>query len=186
MKTISKTGNLCLAVAFSLILVACEENCKETLFQIKQTSLSPRTLDDSGKANSLWLNSAGMPIDRLVVKIDLEKPVQVFFTANPKCPTIFQNNNPVTSLEFISSEEFDADYPAGADLSALISYTDLTQTLGKEAFVREVLNKSNTAAFFFKFDRSPDQMRTHTITMNLKFRDGTSLVSSPILVSLAP
>jgi hypothetical protein len=174
-------------VIFTLFFhTACEENCKETLFELNEIEALPRTLDAASTGNALWLNSAGLSIDRLIVKLEFTKPVQVFFTANPDCPVVYENNNPVSELSLLSNQDFDAEHPAGTDLSEIIAFTDLKAYMSKEVFIEEILNQTNISSHYFTFSRRPTEAKLHSLVMELRLADGKEIKTPPILVNLVP
>lgn len=186
MKFSARIGIFCLVISIILMQTACEENCKETLFELKAVEAFPRTMDASRTGNALWLNSAGLSIDRLLVKLELTKPVQVYFTPNPACPTVFENSNPVSELTLLSSEDFDAEHPAGTDLSEIIAFTDLKTYMSKDAFVVDILNGSNIDSFYFTFSKRPMETKMHSLVMEARLADGKTIRTPPILVNLVP
>lgn len=186
MKFSTRIGLQSLIVFVLFFQTACEENCKETLFELNEIEAFPRTLDAERKGNVLWLNSAGLSIDQLLVKLEFTKPVQVYFTPNPDCPIVYKNNNPVTELSLISSEDFDDEYPAGTDLSKIISFTDLKVSLTKDVFLKEVLNSSNTNIYYFTFSKHPAEPKMHSLVLQLRLADGKLIKAPAISVYLNP
>jgi hypothetical protein len=186
MKFSARIGICCLAISIVLMQTACEENCKETLFELKEIQAMPRTLDASRSGNALWLNSAGLSVDRLLVKLELTKPVQVFFTPNPACPIVYENSNPVSELTLLSSEDFDQEHPAGTDLSDIIAFTDLKAYMSKDAFVEEILNGSNIGSYYFTFSKRPMETKMHSLVLEARLSDGKVIKTPAILVNLVP
>ena len=186
MKFSTRIGICCLVISIVLMQTSCEENCKETLFELKEIEAFPRTLDAANTGNALWLNSAGLSIDRLLVKLEFTKPVQVFFTANPNCPVVFENNNPVSELTLLSNQDFDTEHPAGTDLSEIIAFTDLKAFMSKEVFMEEILNQTNISSYYFTFSRRPAEAKMHSLVMELRLADGKVIKTPAILVNLVP
>jgi len=174
-----------LSVVFLLFLAtACKSNCKDTLFELTEVSMVPRTSQGSG--NSIWFNDDALPIDRLIVNIKMVKPVQVLFNPSPDCPVVYKNNNPVTSFQLVSNEGFNDNYPAGKDLFELTTFSDLTQSYTKDEFVDNFLNQSNFGTFYFSFTERPEFSEMHSLKIIARFQDGSTLQSSIIPVLLTP
>lgn len=174
-----------LGVGLLLLLVSsCKTTCKDTLYELKELSMVPRTSQGSG--NSIWYNDDALPIDRLIVNIKMVKPVQVLFNPSPDCPVVYKNTNPVTSFELISNEDFNDNYPAGSDLFELTAFTDLTQSYTKEEFVDNFVNESNFGTFYFTFTESPEIAEMHSLKIRARFQDGSTIQSSIIPVLLTP
>jgi hypothetical protein len=162
----------------------CESDCKETLFELTELSMVPRTI--SGSGNSIWYNDDALPFDRLTVNIKMVKPVQVLFNPSPECPLVYKNSNPVTTFQLVSNEDFNDAYPSGSDLFELVSFSDLTKTYTKEEFVDNFVNESNFGTFYFTFNESPEIAEMHSLKIIARFQDGTTKQSSIIPVLLTP
>jgi hypothetical protein len=174
-----------LCVGFSILLfTACESKCKDTLFELTEVSMVPRTI--SGSGNSIWYNDDALPIERLTINIKMVKPIQVLFNPSPECPVVYQNSNPVTEFKLVSNEPFNDDYPAGSDLFELGEFTDLIKTFTKKEFVDNFVNLSNFGTFYFKFTESPDGSEMHSLKIMARFQDGSTIQSSIIPVLLTP
>lgn len=174
-----------LCVGFSILLFsACESKCKDTLFELTEVSMVPRTI--SGSGNSIWYNDDALPIDRLTINIRMVKPVQVLFNPSPECPVVYKNSNPVTEFLLVSNEDFNEDFSAGTDLFELGEFTDLTQTYTKKEFVDNFVNFSNFGTFYFKFTERPDVAEMHSLKIRARFQDGSTIQSSIIPVLLSP
>lgn len=174
-----------LGVGLSLLLItSCETTCKDTLFELEELSMVPRTIDGAG--NSIWYNDDALPIDRLIVNIRMVKPVQVLFNPSPECPLVYKNRNPVTSFQLVSNEDFNDAYPAGSDLFEVVSFSDLTKTYTKEEFVDNFVNESNFGTFYFTFTESPEVSEMHSLKIIARFQDGSTKQSSIIPVLLTP
>jgi hypothetical protein len=174
-----------LGIGLSILLFfSCESKCKDTLFELKELSMVPRTV--SGSGNSIWYNDDALPIDRLIVNIKMQKPVQVLFNPSPDCPTVYQNSNPVTVFELVSNVDFNEDHPAGTDLFELASFTDLTRAYTKKEFVDNFVNQSNLGSFYFTFTEKPELSEMHSLKIIARFQDGSTLQSSVIPVILSP
>ncbi|MCH6235381.1 hypothetical protein [Cognataquiflexum rubidum] len=174
-----------LGVGLSLLLVSsCETTCKDTLYELTEVSMVPRT--SAGSGNSIWYNDDALPIDRLIVNIKMVKPVQVLFNPSPDCPVVYKNNNPVISFELISNEDFNVDYPAGKDLFEIATFSNLTQSFAKKEFVDNYVNESNFGTFYFTFTESPEIAEMHSLKIRARFQDGSTIQSSIIPVLLTP
>jgi hypothetical protein len=176
-------STLCVGLSI-LLFTACESKCKDTLFELTEVSMVPRTI--SGTGNSLWYNDDALPIERLTVNIKMVKPVQVLFNPSPECPVVHKNSNPVTEFKLVSNEDFIDDFPAGTDLFDLVEFTDLKQTYTKREFVDNFVNLSNLGSFYFKFTERPDAAEMHSLKIIARFQDGSTIQSSIIPVLLTP
>lgn len=174
-----------MGVGLSLVFAtSCETPCKDTLFELTELSMVPRTIDGSG--NSIWYNDDALPIDRLTINIKMTKPVQVLFNPSPECPVVFKNSNPVTMFQLVSNEDFNDNFPAGTDLFELTTFSDLTQTYTKEEFVDNFVNESNFGTFYFTFTESPQIAEMHSLKIIARFQDGSTIQSSIIPVLFTP
>ncbi|MCL6260479.1 hypothetical protein M3O96_15355 [Aquiflexum sp. TKW24L] len=171
-------------VILLFLATACKTPCKDTLYELTEVSLVPRT--SSGSGNSIWFNDDALPIDRLIINIKMVKPIQVLFNPSPDCPVVYKNTNPVSSFQLVSNEDFNVDYPAGKDLFEIASFTNLTQSFSKNEFVDNYVNQSNFGTFYFTFTESPDLAEMHSLKIISKFQNGSTLQSSIIPVLLTP
>jgi len=169
---------------FLLLATSCESTCKDTLFELTEVAMVPRTI--SGSGNSIWYNDDALPINRLTINIKMIKPIKVLFNPSPECPVVYKNSNPVTSLQLVSNEDFNDEFPAGTDLFELTAFSDLTKTYTKQEFVDNYVNQSNFGTFYFSFTKSPDVAEMHSLKIISRFQNGSTIQSSIIPVFLTP
>jgi hypothetical protein len=98
MKFSTRIGICCLVISIVLMQTSCEENCKETLFELKEIEAFPRTLDAANTGNALWLNSAGLSIDRLLVKLEFTNLCRFSLPQIPTAPSYLKTIIPCRNL----------------------------------------------------------------------------------------
>jgi hypothetical protein len=161
--------------------------CSDTLYDVTAVNLVPRTWSLGSNGNEPWDNSAGLTVNRLLVRIDMTK----FFKSVPDpgsdCLPKFKIDNKATSIKLFSNQSFNSAIPGGQDLFSICAFTfDPGNFISREDFLASYFNESNFSSFYFVFNQNPQLEATHTLRMVVDFEDGSKLESSPIEVLLKP
>lgn len=167
------------------VFSSCEDKCEDTMFQIKELSISPRTRTEGSTILNPWRTNDELPYNRLMLVLQMPKPVLVFFTLNSECPAVWKNENPAVDLKLVSDRDYNENYPAGTDLSEILSFSvDQTNFISKTQFLGNYVNQSDVTTAYLILKEAPDQSIVHKLTMKAETADGKSIDSSTISVLL--
>lgn len=167
------------------VFSSCEDKCKDTMFQIKELSISPRTRTEGSTTLSPWRTNDELPYNRLMLVLQMPKPVLVFFTLTSECPVVWKNENPAVDLKLVSDKDYNENYPAGSDLSEMVSFsTDQTNFISKNQFLGNYVNQSDLTTAYLIFKEAPHQNIVHKLSMKVQTADGKSIESSTISILL--
>ncbi|MFD2200441.1 hypothetical protein [Shivajiella indica] len=168
--------------------ISCSSpNCSDTLYDVTSVELTPRTWDLSSNGNSPWDNSAGLPVTRLLVRIDMDKSYKSIPDLDSDCFPKFRIENKAKSIKIFSNQSFSSTLPAGQDLSSICAFTfNPGNFISTEDFLNSYFNESNFTTFYFVFNQNPQLEATHLIRMVVDFEDGSQLETLPIEVLIKP
>lgn len=173
----------CSLIAFS----SCENKCKETMFQIKELSISPRTRTEGSTSLTLWRTNDALPYNRLTFIMQMPKPVLVFFTLNSECPAVWKNENRVTGLKLVSDQDYSEEYPAGSDLLEIVTFSiDQNNEISKNQFLGSYVNQSDITTAYFNFTNAPAESLVHKLTLEALTADGKSIEANAGSILLKP
>jgi len=169
------------------VFSSCENKCEDTMFQIKELSISPRTRTEGSTSLTPWRTNDQLPYDRLMLVLQMPKPVLVFFTLNSECPAVWKSENPVVDLKLVSDKDFNENYPAGSDLSDIVSFSaDQTKFISKNQFLGSYINQSDITTAFLILTEAPDESIVHKLIIKAQTADGKSIDSPTISILLKP
>jgi hypothetical protein len=167
------------------VFSSCEDKCEDTMFQIKELSISPRTRTEGSTILNPWRTNDELPYTRLMLVLQMTKPVLVFFTLNSECPAVWKNENPAVDLKLVSDGDYNENYPAGSDLSEIVYFSaDQTNFISKNQFLGNYVNQSDLTTAYLIFKEAPDQNVVHKLSMKVETGDGKSIESSTISILL--
>ncbi len=125
----------------------------------------------------------------LILKADMFKSIVNMPTNKEVCYNEWINENPVVNIKMISNQDYTSGYPAGSDLSGLLSFEpapNFTISFDKEEILDEVVNTSEYNLVFCSFNTPPALLKLHSFIMIWELEDGTFLQSPPIKILLQP
>jgi hypothetical protein len=169
------------------VFSSCEDKCENTMFQIKELSISPRTRTEGATSLTPWRTNDELPYNRLILVLQMPKPVLVFFTLSSECPVVWKNENPVADLRLVSDRDYNENYPAGSDLLEVVSFSaDQTNFISKTQFLGNYVNQSDLTTAYLILKESPAQSIVHKLSLKAQTADGKSIESSIISILLKP
>jgi hypothetical protein len=176
-------------VLFSASLISsCSNNeCSDNLFDVTAVELIPRTWSLGSNGNEPWDNSAGLPVNRLLVRIDMNKTYSTIPDLDSDCLPKFKIKNRAKSIKLFSNQNFSDVIAAGQDLFPICAFTfDPGNFISREDFLTSYFNESNFTSFYFVFNQNPQLEATHILRMVVDFEDGSIIESAPIEVRIKP
>ncbi|WP_194976969.1 hypothetical protein [Aquiflexum lacus] len=169
------------------IFSSCEDKCEDTMFQIKELSMSPRTKSESSTSLTPWRISDELPYNRLMFIMQMPKPVSVFFTLNADCPAVWKNENRITDLKLVSDRDYNEEYPAGSDLLEIASFSvDQINSISKSQFLGNYVNQSEITTAYLTFNEAPLENAVHKLRLDAQTSDEKSIESAWINILLKP
>lgn len=169
------------------LISSCDNKCEDTMFQIKELSISPRTMTEGSTSLTPWRTNDQLPYNRLMLILQMPKPVLVFFTLNSECPAVWKNENRITELKLVSDQDYNEAYPAGSDLSEIVSFSiDQTNFIPKNQFLGNYVNQSDLTTAYLILEEAPVESLTHKLKLIAETADGKSIESSLISILLKP
>lgn len=194
MKYLSKIGFLLILLFNTSLFTSCSRDCSDSVFELSEISLTPRSFAPGNTVTESWDNDAALPVNRLIVRINMEKEFLSRPDLDSDCFPKYKidNRNRVSQIRLLSNQGFNQAYPAGSDLFGLCLFAPQPGNyISREDFIEGYVNESNFKEFFFVFNQSPDVQAFHNLTMQVIFEDGSivsgkSISSTPIAVLLSP
>ena len=177
------------AILFCAVLISSctNNNCSDTLYDVTAIGLEPRTWDLATNGNSPWDNSAGLSVNRLLMKIDMTKSYKNIPDLDSECLPKFRIENKAKSIKIFSNQGFNGALSAGQDLSSICLFTFSPGTfISVQDFIESYFNESNFTSFYFVFNQNPDLEATHNLRMVVEFEDGSKIESLPTEVLIKP
>ena len=193
MKYISKFGLLLVLIIGSNFFSSCSRDCSDSVYELSEISLTPRSFIPGNTVTEAWDNDTELPVNRLIIRINMEKLVLSRPDNDSDCFPKYKidNSKRVTQIRLLSNQGFNQAYPAGSDLFGLCLFAPQPGNyISREDFIQGYVNESNFKEFFFVFNQSPDVQALHNLTMQVIFEDGSivsgrSISSAPIAVLLS-
>ena len=152
------------------LICSCDNKCEDTMFQIKELSISPRTMTEGSSALTPWRTNDELPYNRLMLVLQMPKPVLVFFTLNSECPAVWKHENRITELKLVSDQDFNENYPAGSDLSEIVSFSiDQTNFIPKSQFLGNYVNQSDITTAYLILKEAPAESFIHKLKLKSRY-----------------
>jgi hypothetical protein len=187
MKTLQQVMVVSAIVCTLALFSSCDDKCEDTMYQIKELSMSPRTKSEGSTSLAPWRINDELPYNRLIFIIQLPKPVSVFFTLNSECPAVWKNENRVTDLKLVSDQDYSEEYPAGSDLLEIASFSlDQSNFISKSQFLGNYVNQSEITTAYLTFNEAPFETAVHKLRLEAQTADDKSIESAWISIILKP
>ncbi|WP_373522103.1 hypothetical protein [Aquiflexum sp.] len=187
MKTLHQVMVFSAIFCFLGLFSSCEDKCEDTMFQIKELSISPRTRTEGSTLLTSWRTNDALPYNRLTFLMQMPKPVLVFFTLNSECPAVWKNENRVTDLKLVSDQDYNEEYPAGSDLLKIVSFSvDQNSFVTKNQFISNYVNQSDIATAYFNFTVAPTESHVHQLRLEAQTADDKSIEANALTILLKP
>lgn len=190
-----KNKKLLLQLVFlitSSLIVSCNENCRDGLFELQDVSIEPRRWFPGENIDETedWDNELEFPIVVLKVQINMDKFYRTLPEFEGNCFPKYVSENPIKDIKVFSNQSFGDRGPL-QDISDICLFsprgsTQIGNFLSKREWLDFYVNESNFSKSYFVFNVNPDVQALHKIRMVFEFEDGSSIETNEIEVLITP